>query len=80
MSDSTALRSRTAGRCAGRCAGPGSPLSEQERGSARTAASASSTQEGPFSWLELCELEGAETMMHYRILIPNSEHLVFCII
>lgn len=53
---STALRSRTVGRCAGW----GSPRSEQARGSETTAASASSSQGAPSSWAVLCELRGAE--------------------
>lgn len=53
---STALHSRTAGRCAGR----GSPQSEQARGSERTAASASLRRGAPFSWAGLCELCGTE--------------------
>lgn len=53
---STALRSHTAGRCAV----PGCPPSEQERGSERTAASGSLSQQVQFSWQELCGLVGAE--------------------
>lgn len=53
---STALRSRTVGRCAGR----GSPQSEPARGSESTAASASSRQGAPSSWAGLCALQGAE--------------------
>ncbi|MED6267344.1 hypothetical protein CHARACLAT_011247 [Characodon lateralis] len=50
---STALHSRTAGLCAEQ----GSPLSGQEHGSEKTAASVSLRQVEPFSWLGLCELQ-----------------------
>lgn len=53
---STALRSRTTAPCAGR----GSPPSEQGRGSERTAASESWSQQEQSSWPELCGLVGAE--------------------
>lgn len=53
---STALRSRTAGRCAGQ----GCPPSEQERGSETIAVSVSLSQGALFLQLGLCELEGPE--------------------
>lgn len=74
--DVTALRSRTTALCAGR----GSPPSEQERGSERTAASALWSRGEPFSWQEWYELQKTRRLMssntdRYLLKIEKVNHL-----